>query len=160
MTLAEILQPKLADWRPTGHGRQCWSESFAEAGWTVTLTTDQTDTLSCLVWELSLTRIDPSPCPGQNVRSWAERMAAQVSGLMEPLTLIEADTTQDRAILRSVTPAHKGDHLFYYEVSLTGTTQATLRRYRIHTDGNSRREPIAFALTHEALAQVADGMTR
>lgn len=157
MTLAEILQPKLADWRPIGDGRHSWSESFPDAGWTVTITADQVDTLSCLVWELSLTR-NGEPAPHQTVRTWAERIATQVSGLMEPLALIEADTTLDRAFLRSVSPSQRGDKRLYYEVALTGTTQATMRRYQLGTESGAKREQVPFALTHEALAQVVSDL--
>jgi hypothetical protein len=153
MTLAETLQPRLADRHPAGTGPQHWSAPFADHGWTVTLTADKTDTLSCLIRELSLTRIGEPPS-GSTARGWAERVAAQVSGLLEPLALIEADTTQNVAILRSVPPSRRGDTVAYYEVILTGVSQATLRRYQVDTLG-AKREQVAFALTHEVLARVA-----
>jgi hypothetical protein len=56
MTLTEKLLPKLSEWRPTGDGRHSWAATFPEQGWNVQLTTDLADSLSCLAWELTLTR--------------------------------------------------------------------------------------------------------
>lgn len=54
MMLAEKLLPKLSEWQPAGSGRHSWSTD--EAGWNVHLAADKADSLSCLVWELTLTR--------------------------------------------------------------------------------------------------------
>ena len=56
MTLTESLLPKLSEWHPAGAGRHSWSAAVPEAGWTVHLTADRADTLSCLVWELTRAR--------------------------------------------------------------------------------------------------------
>ena len=56
MTLAEKLLPKLSEWQPAGAGRHTWSETVADAGWNVHLAADKADSLSCQVWELTLTR--------------------------------------------------------------------------------------------------------
>ena len=92
MTLAENLLPRLGDWRPAGDGRHSWSEALPAFRWTVRLTADKADSLSCLVWELALTRTGEPPA-GLTLRGWAEAVAARVTGLMEPLTVHEVDET-------------------------------------------------------------------
>src|SRR5580693_1603730 len=107
MTLAENLLPKLSDWRPPGDGRHSWAGAFPAAGWTVQLAADKTDTLSCLVWEFTLTRTAEAP-QGLTLKAWAARLADHVTGLLEPLKLHEVDETRQDAILRSENPAKKG----------------------------------------------------
>lgn len=153
MTLAESLLPKLSDWRPAGDGRHSWSEALPATGWTVQLAADKADTLSCLVWELTLTRTAEPPA-GLTLKAWAEGVAARVAGLMEPLTVHEVDATSDEAVLRSTSPAKRGEALAYYEVRLHGLGKAVVRRFQA-TKATTGREQVAFALTHEALAKFA-----
>ncbi len=154
MTLADNLQEKLASWRPAGEGRHSWAESFPEFGWTVGLAADHTDTLGCLVWELTLTREADAPA-GLTLKAWAEGIAGRVSGLMEDLKVVEVDETRQEALLRSDGPTTKGDEVLYYEVHLTGLSRATVRRFRANRPAGTRREQVAFALTHEVLAKLA-----
>ena len=157
MTLAENLLPKLSEWRPALGGRHSWSEGFSEAGWTVTLTADKVDTLSCLMWELILARTADAP-EGLTLGAWAAAVADRVSGLMEPLTVYEIDETQQEAVLRSEAPAKKGDALAYYEIRLHGLGKAVVRRFT-GSKSKSGREQVPFALTHEALAKLAGDIT-
>jgi hypothetical protein len=154
MTLAETLQARLAEWRPAGEGRHSWSESFPEAGWAVGLAADRTDTLGCLVWELTLTRTADAPA-GLTLKGWADGIAARVSGLMEDLKVLEVDDVRHEALLRSDGPTAKGDDRLYYEVHLRGLSHATVRRYKGSRAAGTRREQVAFALTHEVLAKLA-----
>jgi hypothetical protein len=119
----------------------------------VRLTTDRADTLSCLAWEFALARTGEAP-EGLTLKAWAAAVADRVTGLMEPLKLLEVDDARGEAILRSEEPARKGERLTYYEVRLHGLTQATVRRYAA-SRGEGGREQVAFALTHEALAKLA-----
>jgi|SRR5262245_49184951 len=154
MTLAEKLLRKLSDWQPAGDGRHSLSAAFPDAGWTAHLTADKADTLSCLVWEFTLSRTG-SPTEGLTLRSWAEAIAKRASGLMEPLKVLEVDEVRGEAVLRSDSPAKKGERVMYYEVRLHGLTLAIARRFAA-TRTASGREQIPFALTHEALAKLAD----
>jgi hypothetical protein len=154
MTLAETLQAKLANWHPAGDGRHSWAESFPDAGWAVQLAADRTDTLGCLVWELSLVRTADAPA-GLTLSAWAARVADRVSGLMEDLRVVEVDETRGEAILRSDEPSTRGDELHYYEVRLSGCTHAVVRRFHANRAAGTRREQVAFALTHEVLAKLA-----
>ena len=153
MTLADTLQPRLASWRPSGDGRHSWRETVPEAGWTVRLAADHTDTVGCLTWELALTRTAEPPA-GLTLKGWAAGIADRVSGLMEDLKVIEVDETRDEAVLRSDEPTAKGDDRLYYEVHLRGLTEATVRRFK-GSRAAARREQVAFAVTHEVLAKLA-----
>jgi hypothetical protein len=157
MTLAENLLPKLSDWRPSGDGRHSWAGAFPAAGWTVRLAADKTDTLSCLVWELTLTRTAEPP-EGLTLLSWAMRTAGRTTGLLETLKLHEVDETRQEAVLRSEVPARKGDDLSYYEIRLSGLTTAVVRRYAASKIASGRNQ-IAFALTHETIAKLAGDIT-
>lgn len=155
MTLAETLQGKLAEWHPAGEGRHSWSETFPEAGWAVGLAADRADTLGCLVWELTLARTVAAP-DGLTLKGWADGIAARVSGLMEDLKVLEVDDLRQEALLRSDGPTAKGDDRLYYEVHLRGLTHATVRRYKGSRTAGTRREQVAFALTHEVLAKLVE----
>ena len=153
MTLTESLLPKLSEWKPAGAGRHSWSAAIPEAGWIVQLSTDKADTLSCLVWELTLARAGTAP-EGLTLRAWAEGVAKRATGLLEPLKLLEVDDARGEALLRSDSPAKKGERVAYYEVRLFGTDRAVVRRFAA-TRTESGREQVAFALTHEVLAKLA-----
>jgi hypothetical protein len=159
MTLNEVLQEKLAEWRP-GSGRQTLNVPDQGAGWTASLTADRADELGCLVWEMTLRR--STPLPGGDatlLRAWADRAAGRARGLLEMLKVIEVDAERDEAILRSDTPTAKGEDRYYYEVHLKGTGLADVRRYRGSLAATGKREQVAFALTHEALARLAADLT-
>ena len=153
MTLDEALLQKLAEWQP-GAGRQTLSSPDPAGAWAVAVTADRSDALGCLVWELTLRRA-AEPAAGETLAAWAERAAGRVTGLLEPLKVLEVDVTRDQALLRSGAPARRGEQVFYYEVILTGVRAAAVRRYRAERQGDARREQVAFALTHEALAKLA-----
>jgi hypothetical protein len=153
MTLAENLLPKLSDWRPSGDGRHSWAGAFPTAGWTVRLAADKTDTLSCLVWELTLTRTVEPP-QNLTLHAWATQIADRATGLLEPLKLHEVEETSQEAVLRSERPARKGEAVSYYEVRLSGLTTAVVRRYSASKEVSGRSQ-IAFPLTHETIAKLA-----
>ncbi len=159
MTLDETLLARLAKWRP-GAGRQTLHVPDEGAGWAVSLTADRADELGCLVWELALRRSPPrSGGDAAALRAWADRAAARARGLLEMLKVIEVDAERDEAVLRSDSPAAKGEDRFYYEVHLKGPGVADVRRYRGSLAATGKREQVAFALTHEALARLAADLT-
>jgi hypothetical protein len=123
-----------------------------DAGWAVHLTADRADTLSCLVWELTLARTAAAP-DGLTLAGWAAGVAARAAGLLEPLKLLEADAARGEAVLRSAAPAKKGERVAYYEVRLFGLDRAVVRRFAADRTA-SGREQVAFALTHEVLAKL------
>ena len=154
MTLAEKLLPKLSEWLPAGNGRHSWSTE--EAGWAIGLAADKADSLSCLVWELTLTRATAAPAK-LTLKSWAEGIAARVEGLREDVKVYEIDAESNVAVLRSEQPHAKGDALAYYEVKLHGTSNAVVRRFAASKTAPGR-EQVAFALTHEVLAGLAEAI--
>jgi len=86
----------------------------------------------------------------------ASAMADRLTGLMENIRLIEVDAGAEVALLRSTAPAVRETSRHYYELRVT-PTDASLKRYRTET-GSNTRENIGYALTHEALAKVADDL--
>jgi len=156
MTLDAKLLQKLSDWKPAGNGRHVLAIPDDGCGWSATLTADRTDELSCLTWELALRR---SAGPVPDLRAWAEGVAGRLTGLLEPLRVVEVDPVRAEAQLRSQQPTQRGERLFYYEVLLTGSGDAHLRRYQANDAPGHRREQVAFALTHESLAKVALDVT-
>src|SRR2546423_14828944 len=110
MTLAETLQRKLADWRP-GEGRQLLAVPDEGAGWSLTLTADRTDSLGCLAWEFRLERTTRPAVGVAALQSWAEQVARRVTGLLEPLQVVEVDAQRPEALLRSQEPTASGDAL-------------------------------------------------
>lgn len=154
MTLAEKLQPRLDAWAPTGAGRHTWSTAIPEDGWSVHLAADRNDSLSTLVWEVNLTRSADAPA-GLTLRAYAEGIAKRVSGLREDLKVLEVDEISNEALLRSDDPTRKGDVAGYFELRLFGVNRALLRRYQANLAAHTSREQVAFAVTHEVLAEVA-----
>jgi hypothetical protein len=126
----------------------------AGSGWAVALTVDRHDELGSLVWELTLHRTAALGTSDKGLGDWAHGAAGRVTGLLEPLKVVEVDVERNEAILRSNEPAHRGEKLFYYEVLLRGTNLASVRRYQAVQQGNGKREQVTFALTNETLAKL------
>jgi len=154
MTLESTLLQNLAKWRfPTGDRRTLAVE---EGGWSAKIHADSADTVGCHVWEVALTRAADQAGP-VDLKARAGRVAASVTGLLEPLKLLEFDAPKGTALLRSEAPKQVGDSLCYYEVLLGADGSAAARRYEADRAGGKRKQ-IAFTLTHEALAQLADDL--
>jgi hypothetical protein len=143
------LLEKLANWRPP-KGRQ--TLELAEDGWTVAVTADCADVVGCQLWELSLRRAAATPTVDLAAR--AEQISQRVTGLLEPLRLVEVDAPRNVALLRSEQPGQLGEDRFYYEVLLHGDGGSEVRRYQTPQAGEPRRRQVAFTLTHEALAKL------
>ncbi len=153
MTLEDKLLQNLAKWRfPLGDRRSLTAD---HDGWTATVHADSADTVGCHVWEVALSRANPPV--GVDLKARAGNVAETVTGLLEPLMLLEVDTPRTKALLRSEAPKQTGDSLFYYEVLLGADGSANARRYEAERGGGKRKQ-IAFTLTHEALAQLADDL--
>jgi hypothetical protein len=148
MTLENTLRQQLNS--PTAGGFH-----VSAGGWTVTLAADKSDSLSCALRELTLDRNEPIQ---EELHAWASRVADRVTGLIEPLKLVEVDQPLGKAMLRSETPTVKDGKAYYYELLLerTSRTSANLRRYAGDRNGE-KREAVPFVLTHDAIVKlVAD----
>jgi hypothetical protein len=152
--ISELLLPKLSEWQPTGTGRHSWSHYLPDQGWNVFLTADRVDSLGSLVWELSAARLSLLETKPEELKAWADRVAKKATGLMEPLRVIEIDSTRQEALLRSESPASRADRVFYYEVKLFGKNRAELRRFEAKPGVTGRRDQVPFALTNEAIAKL------
>jgi hypothetical protein len=159
MKANDSLLNNLAEWRPAGAGPHSFGHTL-ESGWTVAVTAESADTVGCRLTELAASRPAPAQtATGDDLRQWADRITGRVTGLLEPLKLIEVDATRAEAILRSETPANRGKSVEYYEVLLRGRQSATLKRYKAPRSDSGKRRAVPFALTHEAIAKLADDLT-
>ena len=154
MTLEETLLQKLAEFRPQGSDRQNLAVSDDETGCSITLSIDRNDDLSCALWEMSQRSRSPLSERGLDLKRWADKVAGQVRGLLEPLRVIEIDDRRDEALIRSDEPTARKDERYYYELRLDGSGSALVRRYCGTTEVGRRRQ-VAFTLTHEAVAKLA-----
>jgi len=153
MTLESTVLKKLSEWRPAGSGRQALAIADEGSGYSAVVAADRADDLSCLAWEVSLRRCSGAVA-AEVVGPWAERVASRVSGLGQPLKVVEVDQQRGEAQLRSEDPVTRGEQRYYYEVLLRGAGEALLRRYQIPTEPKQQRQQVAFPITHETLAQV------
>ena len=153
MTLENMLLQKLAKWRfPLGTRETLGAE---EAGWSIRVDAECADTVGCRVWEVTLER--PTPLT-DDLTARAVRLVERVTGLLEPLKLLEVDARQGTALLRSVTPKPLGTALAYYELLLQAGGGANVRRYQVERAGGKRQQ-IGYTLTHESLAKLANDLT-
>jgi hypothetical protein len=149
MTLENTLRQQLSNPEPGGF-------HVSHGGWNVTLTADKCDSLSCALRELTLERNAPIQ---EELGAWATRIAERVTGLMEPLKLVELDQPLGKAMLRSSSPTVRDGKAYYYELLLERTSRsvANLQRYAGDRVGNDKREAVPFVLTHDAIVKlVAD----
>ena len=118
MTHNDQLLNDLNEWRPAGTGPHSFGHDL-DTGWTVAVTADSADTVGCRLTELAVTRPAPAkPATAADLKQWAGRTVARVTGLLEPLKLIEVDAARSEAVLRSETPAQRGTSVEYYELLL------------------------------------------
>jgi hypothetical protein len=160
MTLADTVLEKLASLSPAAAVRRTLSFADADTSTSVRLEVERLEALGCQLWEVGVTRSAGSPpCEGGvgGVAAWAKRVAEAVTGLMEPLKVLEVDLVHGQAVLRSETPTQRGDECFYYEVVLSQAGIATLRRYR-GAKLPAKREQVSFVLTREALGKVVQDL--
>ena len=160
MSLAETLLGKLADWRPAGEGRQSVAIALPEHGWTVGLTADRADSVGCRLTQVEAARAEPVADDDAALEAHARRAAGRVTGLLEPLRLVEIDRGRHVALLRSDAPAARGDAVQYYEVKFAGRNRVTVERFKANKTGPAGREAVPFALTHESLAKLVDDLVR
>jgi hypothetical protein len=156
MTLDEVFQQKFAEWRPESAG-QTLTIDHPASGWTAAVTAERVESLGCQLREVVLTRSAPLTT-GDSLADQARRIANRVTGLLEPLRLVEADTEHGLVQLRSSSPAQRGESVQYYEVLRRANGTTRLGRFESQPGTAGKRKPVPFTLTHEALAQVVAGL--
>jgi hypothetical protein len=149
MSLDVRLLEKLAKWRPD-NGRDTLLASGDS--WSAAVTAECVDSVGCRLWELSVRRT--AETSAVELKTRAEQVCQRVTGLLEPLRLVEVDGPRNTALLRSEEPGRLGDDRFYYEVLLEGDGSSVLRRYQAPHADHPRRQQVPFTLTHEALAKL------
>jgi hypothetical protein len=155
MTLDVALLEKLAKWRPDS-ARDVLDVQAPEAGWAAAVNAECVDSVGCRLWELTIRRTGAALPIDLGAR--AAQVAGRVTGLLEPLRLLEVDTGRGTALLRSEQPGRRGDDLYYYELRLQADGGSNVRRFRAsHESG--RREQIDFALTHEVVGKLVSDLT-
>ncbi len=157
MTLNELLLQKLAKWRPDSN-QDTLTVADPASGWTAGVSAERVEHLGSRLRELTLSRT--VPLAGTDLENRAAQVAGQVTGLLEPLRLVEIDRDRRTALLRSQEPSHQGDDLFYYELLLQADGGCNLRRYQAWQHPGQRRQAVGFNLTHEALGKLIHDLTR
>ncbi len=153
MTLENMLLQSLAETKPRGDRHEL---TVSAGAWTAHLTFERRDELSGRLWEVAFHR---KAAMDSFAQAWADRVATRVAGLLESLAVVEVDARNHAALLRSGTPAAKGDDLFYYELQLRGGVHAVMHRYQAARQPGKKRTQVPFALTHETLAKLAADVT-
>jgi len=148
MTLENLLLRSLDKWRPAS--RASHTVDHPESGWRVTLDAALVDTVGVQLHGLRVARLHPLEST-LSLRDRAEAIARRVSGLLEPLRLIEVDEGRGVAQLRSDAPAVRDAARRYYELLRRADGATDLARYEA-LDGP--RQAVPFTLTHEALAKL------
>jgi hypothetical protein len=154
MSLDALLLEKLANWRSTS-GRATLEAS--DDSYNAAVAVECVDVIGCRLWEVSLRPVAEKPAVELKAR--AEQLCQRITGLMEPLHLVEVDELGKAALLRSEQPGQLGADRFYYEVLLHGDGSSVVRRYRAPHADQPRRQQVAFTLTHEALAKLVRDLT-
>jgi len=152
MTLADTLLEKLAKLSPAAAVRRTLSFADQATSTSVRVEVERLEAVGCELWEVGVAHRLHSVGLG----AWALRVADRVTGLLEPLKVVEVDNLRGQALLRSESPAQRECDLHYYEVLLQNSGAAILRRFHA-TKSPGPRAQVPFAMTREALAKlVAD----
>lgn len=155
MMLDEILRQKLANWRPDS-ANPTLDVIDPPGNWRVTVEPQAVDRIGIDLHRLTVRPI--TAVPSGSLREQAERLARQVTGLLEPLRLVEIDEPLAVAQLRSTSPAPHEGGARYYEVERHADGTTHLGRYETHP-GESKRQSVPFSLTHEALGKIVRDFT-
>jgi hypothetical protein len=126
--------------------------------WSVEIAADCVDLVGCRLWELTLRRAG-ADLDAAALKERAVQVANRVTGLLEPLKLVEVDEPRRIALLRSEAPGQYGDDLFYYEALFHGHGLIEFRRFQGSHQPGGRRQQAAFTLTHDALAKLVGDLT-
>ena len=106
---------------------------------------------------LSFATEDAPELSAEALRAWADRLAARVTYLMEPLVVVELDPVAGVAELRSNAPTARGDLKSYYEIRLHNSGALGLSRV-VFDESSRRRHSADCQLTREVLERLADDL--
>lgn len=91
------------------------------------------------------------------LKDWADRVAARVTYLMEPLRVVEVDPVGAEVELRSAAPSQRKGVRAYYEVRLRRAGTLNLARV-VFDDATRTRRDEPFQMTHEVIERLADDL--
>jgi hypothetical protein len=157
MTLANTLLQKLSEWR-SNNAPETLTVADEAGVWSAAVNAAAVDGVGARLWEIAFRRANTT-LDAAALKTWGGQVAARVTGLLEPLRLLEIDEQNKVALLRSDKPGQRGDALLYYEVRLTGDGAATLQRFQASHQPEAKRQQVEFTLTHDALAKLASDVT-
>lgn len=155
MIRAEQVLEKLSEADAMPAGRQTFVFTDGGSGVGVKIEFERLEALAAQIWEVETV---PGQPPKAALTDRAKAIAGRVTGLLEPLKLLEADLAAGRALLRSATPAAQDADRRYYEALIESGGRAVLRRYQgsVAVPG---RQQVSFALTREALAKLVSDLS-
>jgi hypothetical protein len=153
--LDEILLRKLAEWRPDT-ANPTLSLTDPAGAWSVTLDAEAVETIGSQLRRVSVRPVTATVAAP--LREQADRLAREVTGLLEPLRVVEVDDGAAVAQLRSHAPAQRDGATRYYEVTRHADGTTHLGRYQTRP-AEGKRQAIPFSLTHEALAKIVRDFT-
>ena len=90
-----------------------------------------------------------------DIKSWGDRLSKRVTYLMEPLKVVELDTTEGELQLRSEKPTLRAEKRGYYEVRILRDGSLSLKRYLFDEQARSRAQA-PCQMTREVLERLAD----
>lgn len=160
MNLAETLQQKLGEWHPAGGNSPSTVIELPDYGWSVRFAATKVDTLGCALTEIEAVRASTVDNDAAALEARARKVAGRVTGLLEPLRLVEVDRGRNIAILRSDSPRARGTDVLFYEVCYTGLNRISVRRFTATKLSPAHREPVDFVLTHEVLGKLVEDLVR
>lgn len=99
-------------------------------------------------------RAERSP---EALRSWADRLSARVTYLMEPLVVVEHDREAGAVDVRSKSPTVRNERRTYYELRLHRDGSLVMTR-TAHDEATRQRAPVPCQMTLEALEHLADDL--
>ncbi|MFQ3649130.1 MAG: hypothetical protein SNJ75_02265 [Gemmataceae bacterium] len=154
MTLDVLLLQRVANWRPDSTRSPLVVDHDA-SGWRVQLSLRDANPIGVQALAIEFQRLRPL-LSAPPLDEQARRLAQQVTGLLEPLQLIEMDASNQVAQLRSNKPADDANGVRYYEMLRHADGTTRLQRYQ--ANGN-RREAVEFTLTLDALGKLTRDVT-
>ncbi|MGE3818330.1 MAG: hypothetical protein AB7I30_02755 [Isosphaeraceae bacterium] len=104
---------------------------------------------------LDYTAADRAERSQDALRAWADRVAARVTYLMEPLKVLEHDREAGAVSVRSQSPSRRNARRTYYEAILRKDGTLTLSRIA-YDETTGLRENVPCQMTVEVLERLAD----
>ncbi|MCL6507410.1 MAG: hypothetical protein K6T59_10305 [Bryobacteraceae bacterium] len=150
MSLKQQVQQTLQSWPPfTGAARLLAAQ---EGGITLQCRITALDRLACAFESFEMHHPALVGASLEGLKQAAERLAARLSYLLEPIRILEADAEQCVVQLRSSPPEREAEAAAYYELLLNANGTLSLTRYIKQPD--APRQAVPAHVTHEVLLKL------